>query len=78
MNVNMLEMQYGSLEKSPLVISGKLIEKEVTSITEDARRRMRYLCHLPLASQFEIAEIDLFPAFISKEVLSSFEGSSNL
>ncbi|XP_031778817.1 RING finger protein 10 [Nasonia vitripennis] len=73
MNVKMLEMQYGSLERSPRVISGKLIEKEVGSFTEDLRRRMRYLCHLPVTSQFEIAEIDLLPPLISKEVLSSFE-----
>lgn len=75
MNVKMLEMQYGSLERSPRVISGKLIEKEVGSFTEDLRRRMRYLCHLPVTSQFEIAEIDLLPPLISNEVLSSFEGS---
>jgi hypothetical protein len=75
MNVKMLEMQYGSLEKSPRIIFGKLIEKEVGSLTEELRRRMRYLCHLPITSQFEIVEIDLQPPAISKEVLTYFEGS---
>lgn len=74
MNVKMLEMQYGSLEKSPRIITGKLVEKEVGSFTEDLRRRMRYLGHLPVTSTFEIVEINLQPPIISREVLESFEG----
>ncbi|CAL7947108.1 unnamed protein product [Xylocopa violacea] len=73
MNVKMLEMQYGSLENSPCIITGKLLEKEGGSVTDDLRRRLRYLCHLPLTCQFELAEIELKPPIISKEVLSSFQ-----
>ncbi|KAL2721086.1 RING finger protein 10 [Vespula maculifrons] len=72
MNVKMLEMQYGSLEHCPLVITGKLLEKEVGSFTEDLRRRLRYLCHLPLTCQFEVAEIELKPPIVSEDVLNSF------
>lgn len=72
MNVKMLEMQYGSLENSPCIITGKLLEKEGGSLTEDLRRRLRYLCHLPLTCQFEVAEIELKPPLVSDEVLSSF------
>ena len=72
MNVKMLEMQYGRLENSPHIITGKLLEKEGGSLTEDLRRRVRYLCHLPLTSQFEVAEIELKPPTVSEEVLSSF------
>ena len=67
-------MQYGSLEKCPRTICGKLVEKEVGSYTEELRRRMRYLCHLPVTSQFEIAEIDLQPPIVSDKVIASFEG----
>ncbi|XP_076662328.1 E3 ubiquitin-protein ligase RNF10 [Halictus rubicundus] len=73
MNVKMLEQQYGSLENSPHTIEGKLLEKEGGSITEDLRRRLRYLCHLPLTCQFELAEIDLKPPIVSQEVLTSFQ-----
>ncbi|XP_015434726.1 PREDICTED: RING finger protein 10 [Dufourea novaeangliae] len=73
MNVKMLEKQYGSLENSPHVIKGKLLEKEGGIFTEDLRRRLRYLCHLPLTCQFEIAEIDLKPPIVSEQVLSSFQ-----
>lgn len=72
MNVKMLELQYGSLENSPHIIEGKLLEKEGGSLTEDLRRRLRYLCHLPLTCQFELAEIDLKPPIVSQEVLTSF------
>lgn len=70
----MLELQYGSLEKSPRIISGRLVEKEVGSFTEELRRRMRYLHHLPITSQFELVEIDLQPPIISKDVLTKFGG----
>lgn len=73
MNVKMLEQQYGSLENCPHTIKGKLLEKEGGSITEDLRRRLRYLCHLPLTCQFELAEIDLQPPIVSQEVLTSFQ-----
>ncbi|XP_034188782.1 E3 ubiquitin-protein ligase RNF10 [Osmia lignaria lignaria] len=74
MNVKMLEMQYGSLENSPHEITGKLLEKEAGSLTEDLRRRLRYLSHLPLTCQFEVAEIELRPPIVSEEVLASFQG----
>lgn len=73
MNVKMLEMQYGSLEHCPPVITGKLLEKEGGSLTEDLRRRLRYLCHLPITCQFEVAEIELKPPIVSQDVLNSFQ-----
>ncbi|XP_046744972.1 RING finger protein 10 [Diprion similis] len=72
MNVKMLELQYGSLENSPSTVTGKLLEKEAGSMTEELRRRLRYLYHLPLTCQFEIAEIELKPPIISKANLSVF------
>ncbi|XP_043522642.1 RING finger protein 10 isoform X1 [Frieseomelitta varia] len=78
MNVKMLEMQYGNLENCPHIIKGKLLEKEEGSLTEDLRRRFRYLGHLPLTCQFEIAEIELKPPLVSKEILSSFRDQLTL
>lgn len=74
MNAKMLEMEYGSLEHCPRTIMGKLLEKEEGSLTEDLRRRLRYLCHLPLTCQFEIAEIELLPPLVSQNVLQQFHG----
>ena len=70
----MLEMQYGSLDRCPRMIMGKLLEKEDGSLTEELRRRMRYLCHLPITCQFEIAEIELLPPLVSEDVLEQFRG----
>ncbi|XP_012274965.1 RING finger protein 10 [Orussus abietinus] len=72
MNIRMLEVQYGSLENCPRTITGKLLEKEVGSFSEDLRRRLRYLRHLPVTCQFEIAEIEITPPTISEEVLDYF------
>lgn len=74
MNVKMLEMQYGTLEQCPRVISGKLLEKEASSFTEDLRRRMRYLWHLSVTCPFEIAEIEMKSPIILDEVLNHFKG----
>ncbi|XP_020283042.1 RING finger protein 10 [Pseudomyrmex gracilis] len=72
-NVKMLEMQYGSLEFCPPVITGRLLEKEASICTEDLRRRLRYLCHLPLTCPFELAEIELKPPLVSEDVLHVFD-----
>ena len=74
MNAKMLEMQYGSLDKCPRVITGKLLEKEEGSFTNELRQKMRYLGHLPLTSQFEIAEIELLPPLVSEDVRKAFKG----
>ncbi|XP_063972556.1 E3 ubiquitin-protein ligase RNF10 [Diachasmimorpha longicaudata] len=73
MNVKMLEVQYGDLEHSPRTLTGKILEKEGGSFTEDLRKRMRYLCHLPLTCSFEIAEIELTTPLVSADVLDYFK-----
>ncbi|XP_057331995.1 RING finger protein 10 [Microplitis mediator] len=72
MNVKMLELQYGNLEHCPHFIEGKLVERESGSFTEDLRKRMRYLCHLPLTCPFDVVEIELKTPLISSEVLNIF------
>lgn len=73
-NVRMLEHTYGSLEKSPRTLVGKIVEKEGGSMTEELRKRLRYLQHLPVTCQFEVAEIQLKPPTITRETLDHFKG----
>lgn len=73
-NARMLEHTYGSLQCSPKTLTGKILEKEGGSMTEDLRRRLRYLQHLPLTCQFEVAEIYLKPPVVSKETMDYFHG----
>lgn len=72
-NVRMLELNYGSLEQSPHTVTGVIVEKEAGSMTEDLRKRLRYLQHLPLTCQFEVAEIQLVPPVVSQETLDTFK-----
>lgn len=53
---------------------GKIVEKEGGSMTEELRKRLRYLQHLPVTCQFEVAEIQLKHPVVSKETLNEFSG----
>lgn len=72
-NVRMLQAMYGSLDKSPNLIRGKVLQKETCSMTEVLRKRLKYLQHLPVTSQFEVVEIGLDESIISVEVLAKFK-----
>ncbi len=73
-NVRMLQMMYGSLDRAPHVIGGKIVQKEVCSMTEELRKRLKYLQHLPVTSQFEVAELSMGSELVSEEVLDAFKG----
>lgn len=71
-NVRCLLREYGSLEASPDTITAKVVEIVGHTVTEDIRRRHRYLAHLPLTCEFSICELALQPPIISKETLDTF------
>lgn len=72
-NARMLEMAYGSLDRCPLTITGRIVEKEIGSMTEDLRKRLRYMQHLPVTCQFEVVEVMLDPPIIPTEILDIFK-----
>ncbi|KAF7276133.1 hypothetical protein GWI33_010890 [Rhynchophorus ferrugineus] len=72
-NARMLEHTYGSLEFGPKTITGKILEKEGGSMTEELRNRLRYLQHLPVTCQFEVAEIRLKEPTVNKDTLAHFK-----
>ncbi|XP_018906529.2 E3 ubiquitin-protein ligase RNF10 [Bemisia tabaci] len=71
LNTRMLEMHYGSLENCPERITGRVLEKESGSMTEELRKRLRYLQHLPVTCQFDVVEIEL-GELVSSAVMESF------
>lgn len=73
-NVRMLQQEYGSLDRAPLQIRGEMVQKESCSMTEALRKRLKYLQHLPVASQFEVAEIRLNECCVSDDVFEMFRG----
>ncbi|KAG7480593.1 hypothetical protein MATL_G00057880 [Megalops atlanticus] len=71
-NVRCLLREYGSLEASPTSITATVVELDGHTVTEEIRRRHRYLSHLPLTCEFSICELALQPPLLSKETLDTF------
>ncbi|XP_053726300.1 RING finger protein 10 isoform X2 [Synchiropus splendidus] len=71
-NIRCLLREYGSLEASPDTITATVVEIFGHTVTEDIRRRHRYLAHLPLTCEFSICELALQPPTLSKETLDTF------
>lgn len=57
-NVRMLQCMYSSLEHAPQTIKGCILQKESCSMTDELRKRLKYLQHLPVTCQFDVAEIE--------------------
>ncbi|XP_068167819.1 E3 ubiquitin-protein ligase RNF10 [Antennarius striatus] len=72
LNVRCLLREYGSLEASPDSITARVVEIVGQTVTEEVRRRHRYLAHLPLTCEFSICELALQPPVLSKETLDTF------
>jgi len=72
LNVQMLVKEFGCLENCPHTIQAEILEKESTVMTEELRDRLRYLRHLPVASSFDVAELDI-TALVSKSTLQCFK-----
>uniref|UniRef100_U5ETB8 E3 ubiquitin-protein ligase RNF10 n=1 Tax=Corethrella appendiculata TaxID=1370023 RepID=U5ETB8_9DIPT len=72
-NTRMLQEMYGSLEMCPKILIGKIVQKDSCSLTEDLRKRLKYLQHLPVSTQFNIVEIELCPPVVTKNILMHFK-----
>ncbi|XP_066293439.1 E3 ubiquitin-protein ligase RNF10-like [Branchiostoma lanceolatum] len=73
LNIKCLVKEYGSLENCPERISGKTVEIDQEFMTEDVRRRLRYLSHLPLTCEFSVCELAIKPPLVSRATLRFFE-----
>lgn len=71
-NVRCLIHEYGSLERCPETITATVVEIDGFTVTEEVRRRHRYLCHLPLTCEFSVCEMSLGPPAVSQETLTYF------
>lgn len=73
-NVRMLQTMYGALVHAPKTITGRILQKESCSMTEELRKRLKYLQHLPATCQFDVVEIELnSPTIISDEIMTKFK-----
>lgn len=66
--------EYSSLENCPLKIKAKILQMDWLSMTENWRKRFRYLEHLPLTCEFRLIEIDFDRSdLISRETYELFK-----
>ncbi|KAH9525668.1 RING finger protein 10 [Bulinus truncatus] len=72
LNAQCLIREYGSLEKGPEAIKATIVAIERIFMTEDIRKRLRYLNHIPLTCEFHVVELKLLPPVLSKETLRHF------
>lgn len=72
LNARCLVKEYGSLSNCPETITANIVQMENIFMSEELRKRLRYLGHLPLTCEFEVAELTLKPPVLSKETLKYF------
>merc|ERR1719412_759420 len=72
LNVQMLVKEYGSFEACPVIIKGKILEKDGSNMTEELRNKLRFLKHIPVTSSFEVAELALNNDLISTKTRDTF------
>lgn len=71
-NARCLVKQYGSLQNCPESITATIVDIEGISMTEELRRRLKYLGHLPLTCEFRVVELALQPPLVSQDTLDFF------
>lgn len=73
MKLNII-LEFASKLLAAYLFLGRILEKEGGSMTEELRKKLRYLQHLPVTCQFEVAEIKLNEPSVNKETLDHFKG----
>lgn len=68
-NLRMLQAQFGTLANCPPVLTGRIVQRELFSVSDVLRKRSKYLQHLPLTTIITIVEVN----FLGEDVLFSAE-----
>jgi hypothetical protein len=71
LNTKCLLHHYGSYDKLPHRISGRILQLETVTQSEAMRRRYRFLSHFPLTTTFQLCEVDL-SEMLPPEALAPF------
>lgn len=71
LNNRMLKQEFGAYENMPEIVEGIIVDVEKLAITEDSRKRHKYLNHLPFGSEVTVCELDL-SHIVSKETMELF------
>ncbi|ORY93134.1 hypothetical protein BCR43DRAFT_496379 [Syncephalastrum racemosum] len=76
LDIKVLKHEYGDYQQFPHELSFVVENVEETTITEEVRKRFKYLGHLPLACDVTFIEIDL-KKVVSDETLKTFSREYN-
>lgn len=71
LTIKILRCQFGSYDQFPHFLCAPVVEIEMFLMTEELRKRHRYLQHIPIGCQFGLCELDL-SSVVSKETLLEF------
>lgn len=73
-NLRMLQAQFGTLTNCPPVLTGRIVQRELFSVSEVLRKRSKYLQHLPLSTIITIVEVNFLDELemFSAEVKEQF------
>lgn len=72
LNARCLVKEYGGLEYSPDTVTADIVEIENIFMSEDLRKRLRYLGHLPLTCEFQVVELALKEPVLSRNTIRCF------
>lgn len=72
LNSRCLVNEYSLFSQCPSVIKGKIVAYDSFFMSEENRKRYKYLSHLPLHSEFKIVELELKEPYLSKKTLELF------
>ncbi len=72
LNNRCLLNEYTNLSQAPHKITARIAHSDSHFLTEENRKRFKYLSHLPLHTEFKIIELDLKEPYLSKKTLNAF------
>jgi hypothetical protein len=71
LNIKMLLFEFENFDKLPELITGKILETEKETMTDEIRKYFKYLSYIPLGADIFFIEIDL-SNIVSKKTLKHF------
>jgi hypothetical protein len=72
LDIRVLKQEFGSYDHFPEEITVRIVGVDESTMTEDLRKRFKYLSHLPLSCDVTFLEVDL-KGFVSDNSLKLFE-----
>jgi hypothetical protein len=70
-NAQMLKKEHGDMSRAPPELAAAVLQIDRLTVTDETRRRYKFLAHLPVGSEAALAELDL-SACVSPETLAGF------